>query len=434
MQSDGGIKVERPAAAESVMPDLEAEVEQLLSLRARDMQLSSGMRRAYWQKTWRQRGKIARDWMVWVGSIAIAFVPVSYLMAPGSVRLTAGISGLLVPVLHACGYLVWRRPRSTAVEGLSVIFLMSSVMIAYGLLAVAAGGRDYERFMTCVFYVNTIAIVVFQVETVWSLALMISSTAIFLGFQLFNPAIDTKEAIGTSVFYAMAIYAVTMVRKAQLLLSQKHFLMSLRDQYRSGQLEWLANCDPLTGLLNRRSADDLIAKIWSNRRIAKASIAFIMADIDSFKRLNDTAGHAAGDECIRVVARTIEASVRRGDDLVVRHGGEEFLIVLTKVTPDVAWMLAERIRCAIEAHGIVNPGLTNPAGQPDGAGGVVTISLGVAFARDDASPALVTKWADDALYDAKRNGRNRVFLSTAAAGESKSADPGAPPNSPRMIA
>jgi diguanylate cyclase (GGDEF)-like protein len=405
----------------SITPALEAETERLLSQRARDIRFSPEMVRAYRKKDWPQRSKIARAWMVWVALISMAFVPISYLLAPDYLWLTTAISGLLVPALHGCAYLVWRKPRSAAAEGLSLLLLMLSIMMAYGVLAVTAGGSDYERFLTCIMYTNTIAIVVFNVDYVWSLSLMVCSTAIFFGFEIFNPAIDLEEAIGTSAFYAIGIYAATIARKTQSILGQKAFLMSLRNQYRSEalesanhQLEILATRDPLTGLGNRRSATDLIERLWRDPAIPKSRIAFIMADIDLFKRLNDTAGHAAGDECIRRVAKTIEESVRSDKDAVFRYGGEEFLIVLAHATPDLAWTLAERIRSAVEALAIVNPGL-HPV---DGSAGVVTISLGVAFAQEGvafaqegAAPAMVAKWADDALYDAKRSGRNTVFLS-----------------------
>ena len=358
--------------------------------------------------------------MVWVALISMAFVPISYLLAPEFLMLTTAVSGLLVPALHASAYLVWRKPRSAAVEGLSLLLLMISVMIAYGYLAVAAGGSDYERFLTCIMYVNTVAIVVFNVDYIWTLALMVCSTATFFGFEIFNPAIDLKEAIGTSVFYAMGIYAATIARKTQSILGQKAFLMSLRSQFRSDalksanhQLEILATRDPLTGLGNRRSATDLIEKLWHDPTVPKACIAFIMADIDWFKRLNDTAGHAAGDECIRRVANAIEQSVRFGQDAAFRYGGEEFLVLLAHATPDLAWTIAERIRTSVEALAIINPGL-DPV---DGSANLVTISLGVAFAQEGAAPETVAKWADDALYDAKRGGRNLVFLSNAHAAD-----------------
>ncbi len=160
----------------------------------------------------------------------------------------------------------------------------------------------------------------------------------------------------------------------------------------------------------------------------------MMADIDWFKLLNDTAGHAAGDECIKRVAQAIETAVRSGDDTVCRYGGEEFLIVLGNTTPDLAWTLAERIRGAVEALGIVNSGIHHA----DGSTAVMTISLGVAFAREGAPPQLVAKWADDALYDAKRSGRNVVFMATdKSAGEAPAADvrdPAPLPSSPTKVA
>jgi diguanylate cyclase (GGDEF)-like protein len=418
-----------------VTPALEAETERLLSQRTRDIRFSPEMVRAYRKKDWPQRSKIARAWMVWVALISMAFVPISYLLAPDYLLLTTAISGLLVPVLHGCAYLVWRKPRSAFVEGLSLILLMTSVMMAYGTLAVTAGGSDYERFLTCIMYVNTIAIVVFTVDYVWTLGLMVCSVGIFFGFEIFNPAIDLKEAIGTSVFYAMGIYAATIARKTQSILGQKAFLLTLRNQYRSDalksanhQLEILATRDPLTGLGNRRSATDLIDRLWRDPTIPQARIAFIMADIDLFKLLNDTAGHAAGDECIRRVAKSIEESVRLGEDAVFRYGGEEFLVVLADTSPDLAWTIAERIRSSVEALAIVNPGIP-PA---DDSTCMVTISLGVAFAQEGAAPETVAKWADDALYDAKRGGRNIVFLSNAnaaAADTPRAQQVAAPPGS-----
>ena len=416
-------------ASVAMTPALEAETERLLSQRTRDIRFSPEMVLAYRKKDWPQRSKIARAWMIWVALISMAFVPISYLLAPEFLSLTSVISGLLVPAMHAGAYLVWRKPRNSAVEGLSLLLLMIGVMLAYGYLAVTAGGSDYERFLTCIMYVNTVAIVVFNVNYVWTLALMVCSTTTFFGFEVFNPVIDLKEAIGTSVFYAMGIYAATIARKTQSILAQKAFLMSLRSQFRSDalksanhQLEILATRDPLTGLGNRRSATDLIEKLWCDRTVPKADIAFIMADIDRFKLLNDTVGHAAGDECLRRVAKTVGESVRFGQDAVFRHGGEEFLVVLAHATPELAWTIAERIRSSVEALAIVNPGI-DPV---NGSANVVTISLGVAFAQEGATPKTVAKWADDALYDAKRGGRNMVFLSNAHAADDACQSPPRP--------
>jgi diguanylate cyclase (GGDEF)-like protein len=429
LKSGGGIKnvtTLDDTTSVSITPILEAETERLLSGRTRDIRFSPLMDRAYRRKTWPHRSTIARAWMIWVAVISMAFVPISYLLAPDSLWLAEIISGLLLPALHGCAYLVWRKHRSAVVEGLSLILLMCSLMIGYGVLAVAAGGNDYERYLISIMYVNTIAIVVFNVEYIWTLSLMVCSALIFFGFEIFNPAIGYKEAIGTSLYFAIGFYGTSVARKTQTLLGKKSFLMSLREEYRSAalkeanhQLEILATRDPLTGLANRRSAARFIETLWRDRTIPKACIAFIMADIDSFKRLNDSAGHAAGDLCIQRVAKAIEQSLRSDDDAVFRYGGEEFLIILTHATADLAWTLAERIRREVEALVIVNPGIPPVAGSA----GVVTISLGVAFAQEDAAPELVAKWADDALYDAKHSGRNAVFLSNAhAANDTRSAE------------
>ena len=235
-------------------------------------------------------------------------------------------------------------------------------------------------------YVNTIAIVVFNVDYIWTLSLMVCSTAIFFGFEIFNPAIELKEAIGTSIFYAMGIYAATIARKTQSILGQKAFLMSLRNQYRSDalqsanhQLEILATRDPLTGLGNRRSATDLIDRLWRDPTIPKARIAFIMADIDLFKRLNDTAGHAAGDDCIRRVAKTIEESVRSAktpSSAMAARNSLSFSPTPRPIAPGPS-------RNASAARWKRSPSSIPEFVPWTAASGVVTISLGVAFAREE---------------------------------------------------
>ena len=305
-----------------VTPALEAETERLLSQRTRDIRFSPEMVRAYRQKDWPQRSKIARAWMVWVALISIAFVPLSYLLAPDFLLLTTAVAGLLVPVLHGCAYLVWRKPRSAAAKRRNILaqFLLEALFLSLvgGLIGVAFG------LAGCSFVHSVkewkVAVAPESIILAFSFSAFVG---IFFGFEIFNPAIDLKEAIGTSVFFAMGIFASTIARKTQSILGQKAFLLTLRNQYRSDalksanhQLEILATRDPLTGLGNRRSATDLVDRLWCDPTIPKARIAFIMADIDLFKLLNDAAGHAAGDECIRRIARTIEESVRLGEDAV----------------------------------------------------------------------------------------------------------------------
>ena len=160
----------------------------------------------------------------------------------------------------------------------------------------------------------------------------------------------------------------------------------------------LVDVEPLTGLQNRRRLDLDLASISTDD-----DVAYVMVDIDHFKNFNDTNGHAAGDEAIRQVSALLQASVRP-KDLVYRYGGEEFCVLLPGATAQDAAVVAERARAAVEAA--VIPGMEN---QP---AGVITISVGVSDSAFGTPDDLVER-ADAALYESKRNGRNRVTLSSA---------------------
>ncbi len=165
------------------------------------------------------------------------------------------------------------------------------------------------------------------------------------------------------------------------------------------KLEQLARRDPLTGLYNRRAANEFLHKEFLRMQRSGDCFAVIMLDIDYFKRVNDTHGHDVGDAVLQHVAAILHDSVR-ATDMVARFGGEEFLILLPDIQTGLM-TLAEKIRTAIE--GSIAPVV-----------GQVTASLGAAIAQaqdNDASAA--TRRADLALYQAKAAGRNRVVLSSS---------------------
>jgi diguanylate cyclase (GGDEF)-like protein len=158
-----------------------------------------------------------------------------------------------------------------------------------------------------------------------------------------------------------------------------------------------ARHDTLTGLGNRlRLAEDLEALCG---RVARYGHSYCLAlfDLDNFKGYNDGAGHAGGDDVLRSVAGALQREIRSGD-AVYRYGGEEFLVLLPEQTIETAVLAAERLRTAVEALAIPHP-----------AGGVVTISAGVAgLDNPSCEPSQVFELADQALYRAKADGRNRV--------------------------
>ncbi|MDR1424645.1 MAG: diguanylate cyclase [Azoarcus sp.] len=157
--------------------------------------------------------------------------------------------------------------------------------------------------------------------------------------------------------------------------------------------------DPMTGLNNRRFLEEFIDSITASVRRKQAHVAIMMLDLDHFKMVNDTYGHDTGDAVLKTVASVIKNSVR-ASDIVVRYGGEEFLVVLQDTSSQLALKVAEQIRTSVENLSITH-------------GGVVlkkTISIGVAdFPGDSATFWQAVKFADVALYHAKETGRNRVM-------------------------
>jgi diguanylate cyclase len=154
--------------------------------------------------------------------------------------------------------------------------------------------------------------------------------------------------------------------------------------------------DPLTGLFNRRAMDQRLDEIWAKPEAE--GLAIVVMDIDFFKRINDTYGHADGDCVIRWVAATLCRCIRAGDS-AFRYGGEEFMVLLPNTSLEGAVSLAESIRGRIEAcHQAFSSHWQVP----------LTVSLGVASRKQQDDPTSMFKRADRALYQAKHEGRNRV--------------------------
>ncbi|KAA2285015.1 sensor domain-containing diguanylate cyclase [Arenimonas fontis] len=171
----------------------------------------------------------------------------------------------------------------------------------------------------------------------------------------------------------------------------------------NAQLEVLAMTDALTGLANRRRFGDQLAREASRAAEIGKPLALICLDIDHFKSINDRHGHPAGDAVLRRIALLLEEQVR-GNDLLARIGGEEFAVLAVDTPLGAAAQLGERLRAAVEAAGTISIGHASVT---------VTVSVGVAgfpIRAGDVlrAPERLLAAADDALYRAKRNGRNRV--------------------------
>src|SRR5581483_893013 len=172
------------------------------------------------------------------------------------------------------------------------------------------------------------------------------------------------------------------------------------------KLRELSSVDGLTGIANRRIFDETLATEWARALREARPLSLLMADIDHFKAYNDFNGHLAGDGCLKEVAATIAATVRRAGDLAARYGGEEFAVILPASDAAAAAAMAEKIRASVAALEVPHGG--SPVAP------VVTLSIGAATlvpARASQAAGLIAA-ADAALYAAKHAGRNRVVCRT----------------------
>lgn len=191
-------------------------------------------------------------------------------------------------------------------------------------------------------------------------------------------------------------------RKAheQQLLTLMRELEQAKEQFKR-----LCSIDGLTGIPNRRHFDEILTKEWRRAKRSKQPLSLILLDIDCFKSYNDTYGHLSGDDCLKQVAQAISQVLARPGDLVARYGGEEFVTVLPSTDKSGGLFMAEKMRCAITALKIPH---TDSVFNK-----ILTASLGVATLTADKSnlllnPEELLRMADEALYRAKKTGRNRV--------------------------
>jgi len=179
-------------------------------------------------------------------------------------------------------------------------------------------------------------------------------------------------------------------------------------------LQQLSHIDGLTQVANRRHFDEVLEIEWKRTHRSHLPLSLIFCDIDYFKLFNDTYGHQAGDDCLRTVARVIRSNLHRPEDFVARYGGEEFILVLPNTDTEGAFHLAETVRKALMHKKIAH--------APSPINRYVTLSLGISciIPEQNTDPELLAdmpdalvKMADQALYEAKRKGRNRTVLEAA---------------------
>ncbi|MDD5030439.1 MAG: diguanylate cyclase, partial [Rhodoferax sp.] len=197
------------------------------------------------------------------------------------------------------------------------------------------------------------------------------------------------------------ILQFVMWRNFTTITCQQHLLAqaNLKLTDRQTELERLVRDDVLTGLPNRLAANERLHTEFVSMKRSNEGYAVLMMDIDFFKRVNDTHGHAVGDQVLRGVAKTMQVTLRESD-FAARFGGEEFIALLPFTDLPAALRVAEKLRQAVQSS-------TDPVA------GRITLSIGLSLASpDQASEEVAVREADDALYRAKRDGRNRVQVAS----------------------
>lgn len=392
----------------------------LANVRTRDLVLPPALHKAYLDHTWHSRRKINAGWMIWAAALNAFCCALAFLIVPAEALETVVGGRIAISVVLVGGAGAIFAMRRSGAEGLVTIAVCLGVIgIAGGIAAnvrdigSASGHHLAERYIVHAIFMCGTAIVVARIAWTETLALTIA-ILLALAALLVTPAtadMTTAEKIQMAAFFGVGLIGLALAKRAMKKLHYRVFILGLVDRLKmaeieemNGRLHAIARTDALTAVSNRRGFDEAFGALQT-RTDQSSPVALFMIDIDFFKRLNDARGHAAGDECLRIVAGVISAELRHGQDLLARFGGEEFVAIVPHVDAGEAVAIAERVRSAVEARGIANPGSES---------GLLTVSVGVAVSPPASVERLVAR-ADAALYEAKSGGRNAVKLAPAPA-------------------
>ena len=233
-----------------------------------------------------------------------------------------------------------------------------------------------------------------------------------------NDGTDLESALdaGAADFIIKPVEKVTLLARARAALRLKHETDRRKEREKEllevtrrleeviSSLQLISTMDALTGIPNRRLFDESISKEWRRCLRDEAPLSIIMIDLDHFKSYNDHYGHVAGDEALKYVAEAIAAAVKRPGDIVARFGGEEFCAILPGTPAGGASYVAEVMR-----HNVIKLGVEH---QKSPVASHVTISCGVAtmVPKKELRTSFLVAAADEALYEAKRKGRNQTEI------------------------
>jgi diguanylate cyclase (GGDEF)-like protein len=335
----------------------------------------------------------------------------------------SGLIALIVVLSVTCIDLLLGSNTSGTLNTLRLGILCPLLVVLGVAISVPAAQRYYTEVVAVgvtligfvVTYIAHLGALAGSSYVLAGLVLVVLYGCLFLGL-LFNVAVTVTGIMilahfVTGIFvglpYDALYYSTAILGGAAVIggISTYNLEFALRTNFLETRLlNDLAQRDGMTGLYNRRIFDDYMARLWRQSRRERLSVAIIFIDIDFFKVYNDLYGHQAGDDCLKRVAKCIARGAKRPFDFAARYGGEEFVLVLYGPPNDYAQSVPEQIRRDVLELAIPHAGSQ--------AAKHVTVSVGLSLASPETSRSLAgaIQTADEALYQAKREGRNRVVF------------------------
>ena len=370
------------------------------------------LERSFEDETWAERYREFRFWLWAFLAIAWLTLGLTVIADPQEMPLAAGLRLFVITPAYLAG--IWvlsrRQPRWLESAGGFLPHVVGLLTIEAQFLATATPDlvRDTIALTFSILATNLVvplrpgqAIAYTMIALVGGDAL-IAVDMLIRHAPLEHPYLPqfSHMLVGLSLLGRMRAEARSRESFVRgMMLGRKTDELSRANEH----LQEISTTDPLTGVANRRSYETVLDRSWEAAAESGSALAVLMIDVDRFKSYNDGLGHLQGDECLRAVARAIVGQSRRGRDVVARFGGEEFVMLLPDTGQRMANEVAERVRTAVAGLAMPHPGGVE--------GGGVTVSIGVAAAErvdagGDADTLLAA--ADQALYEAKTHGRNRV--------------------------
>jgi diguanylate cyclase (GGDEF)-like protein len=350
------------------------------------------------------------------------FLLADYFGTPHQFRRALIVRLLLVtPIGLLVNTNLLRRPGRNIREG-SVSFVLCLAALGQMYLSFNRSPVDSAFMQPAILTMILFGNAVTRLRMQYAIGTSFVILTIDLLFLLHDPMLNSDQklfgfslALATTGLTLLANYSSCREERLAYLLSRRDELLAADLHRLNTQLRHHSESDELTGLANRRSFDAQFPDLWRQAVIGGSVFSLIMVDVDHFKQLNDRHGHLYGDEVLKRIGSLLQQALRAKDDYAARYGGEEFVILLPE-TPQVAAMhVAERLRKMVELAGYPPP---HELQSPPDTKIIVTVSCGVAtsYPTPVSNRKQLLEAADQAMYRAKREGRNRVCSAEGNAG------------------